>query len=102
MMSQSPSTLGPALRQSSNPNPISKYLCPSCGCKLITIDLLHIKQLYCAACNVKPCRDGATAPSFDEAMLKLDQNYENYISQLGDTTATDHEHTARKSNPPLS
>ncbi len=70
-------------------NTASKYLCPSCGRKLITIDLQIAKQLYCAACTVKPCRNGATANSFDEAMLKIDQSYEQYIKSLGDSSPSD-------------
>ena len=73
------STPPPALQVSFNPN---RDVCPHCKTKLISIDLLHIKQLYCASCTQPDCHNGATGESFIEAFNILKQNYDRTIKQI--------------------
>jgi hypothetical protein len=62
-----------------NPN---RDVCPHCKTKLISIDLLDIKQLYCASCTQPDCHNGATGETFSAAFQKLKQNYDRTIEKL--------------------
>ena len=61
---------------------LNRDTCPNCKTKLITIDLLHIKQLYCASCTQPDCHNGAACETFFGAFQKLKQNYDRTIEEL--------------------